>query len=371
MRLSHLWLREFRCYEELDLELSPGCTVITGANGQGKTSLLEAVAWIATARSMRGVVDAALVRAGAKEAIVRGEIAYDDEHTALVEAAIRAVGRNRILVNKQPLTRRRDLVEHLRVTVFAPDDLELVKGGPAARRDYLDDLLEASAPRYAGVRADVDRVLRQRNALLRAGVRADVDRTTLDVLDDRLVRSGGELVRGRLRLGARLAPEVEGAYRSLAGEAPGFAARYAPGWSESSADAALEVDDVEVRLRAALEALRRRELDRGLSLVGPHRDDWSLQLRGLGARHHASQGEQRTLALALRLAGHRVVADLAGAEPVLLLDDVFSELDPRRSEALVAHLPKTQTLLTTAAALPEGVRADTRLRVEQGRVAPG
>jgi len=310
------------------------------------------------------VSDAALVRAGAEEAIVRAEIAHDDEHATLVEAAIRAVGRNRVLVNKQPLQRRRDLVEHLRVTVFAPDDLDLVKGGPAARRDYLDDLLEASIPRFAGVRGDVERVVRQRNALLRAGVRDDDDRRTLDVLDERLVETGGELVRGRLRLAARLAPEAEDAYCSLAGDAPGFAARYSPGWS----DCPLDVDDVDERMRAALEALRRRELERGVSLVGPHRDDWALELRGLDARNHASQGEQRTLALALRLGGHRVVAELAGAEPVLLLDDVFSELDPQRSAALVLHLPQTQTLLTTAAAVPEGVRADAWVGVEAGRV---
>lgn len=366
MRLSKLWLRDFRCYEELDIEFARGCTVVTGSNGQGKTSLLEAVSWIATARSLRGVVDAALVRSGAEEAIVRAEILYATDNTTLVEAAIRAVGRNKILVNKQTLTRKRDLIENLRVTVFSPDDLDLVKGSPARRRDYLDDLLEASAPRYAGVRSDVERIVKQRNALLRSGVRGESDRNTLEVLDDRLIENGGEQVRGRLRLIDRLTPELDGAYASLAGGETGVGNRYVPGWSES--DIALTPDDVEARMRAGLKVLRSREIDRGVSLVGPHRDDWLLELDGLDARNHGSQGEQRTLALAMRLAGHRVVAEVVGADPVLLLDDVFSELDPQRSEALIANLPNTQTLLTTASPLPPGVRVDAHLRVERGRV---
>lgn len=366
MRLRRLWLADFRCYEAVDLSFHPGCTVITGANGQGKTSLLEAIGWIATGRSFRGVPDAALVRAGNAEAFVRAEVVCA-ERTTLVEAAIRVAGRNRILVNKQVLGRRRELVDSLRVTVFSPDDLELVKGGPARRRDYLDDLLEAGAPRYSVARSDFDRVLRQRNALLRAGVRDVNDRATLEVLDDRLVVPAGELLRGRLRLAARLAPEIETAYRALAGDARGLATRYEAEWCDEPLDAE-RVEDVDRLLRDGLGAQRRRELERGVTLVGPHRDDWRLLLRDLDARHHASQGEQRTLALALRLAGHRVIADLAGTEPVLLLDDVFSELDEQRAAALVANLPSSQTLLTTASTVPEGVRADALLRVAGGGI---
>jgi DNA replication and repair protein RecF len=170
MRLLRLWLHDFRCYDAVDVALDEGCTVITGANGQGKTSLLEAVAWVATGRSFRGVPDSALVAANHDEAIVRAEI-LDDDRTLLVEAALRAVGRNRVQVNKQAVTRRRDYANHLRVTVFAPDDLSLVKSGPARRRDYLDELLEASGPKHASTRSDFERVLRQRNALLKGGVR--------------------------------------------------------------------------------------------------------------------------------------------------------------------------------------------------------
>ncbi len=366
MRLSRLWLRDFRCYETLDVPFGEGCTVITGANGQGKTSLLEAVAWIATGRSFRGVPDAALVASGHDEAIVRAEI-VDDDRTTLTEAALRAVGRNRVLVNKQPVTRRCDMLEHLRVTVFSPDDLAVVKSGPARRRDYLDELLEAGAPRMASVRTDFERVLRQRNALLRGGVRDAEARTTLDVLDDRLAASGGELVRGRLELVERLTPGVAQAYESLAGATPGLGLRYDAEWSERGL-APDRLDDVEPQLRAALETHRKREMDRGMTLVGPHRDDCRLLLNGLDARSHASQGEQRTLALALRLAGHRLIASVIDRDPVLLLDDVFSELDPDRSAALVAHLPATQTLLTTAGVVPPGIDAERQLEVHAGKV---
>jgi len=362
-RLGRLWLNDFRCYEHVELALGPGCTVVTGSNGQGKTSLLEAIAWLATGRSLRGVPDRALVRTGCDEAIVRAEVVHPDREV-LLEAAIRVQGRNRILANKQTVTRRRDLVDHLRVTVFAPDDLALVKGSPAGRRDYLDDLLVLTTPRVAGVVTDYERVLKQRNALLRAGIRSAEDRTTRDVLDARLVASGGALVDARLALIERLRPTVRDAYASLAGDAPGFAAVYEPDWT----DAALTAGETETALHDALARLRRREEDRGTTLVGPHRDDWTFVLDGMDARHHASQGEQRTLALSLRLAGHRLVAEVVGTEPLLLLDDVFSELDASRAAALVAHLPATQTLVTTAGALPEGIRAAAWLRIENGRV---
>ncbi len=363
MHLGRLGLTDFRCYEHVEVELGTGCTVITGSNGQGKTSLLEAMAWVATGRSLRGVPDRALVRSGGEEAIIRATI-HHDEREVLVEIALRVAGRNQILANKQNVTRRRDLAQHLRVTVFAPDDLSLVKGGPAGRREYLDELVVATTPRFAAVINDYERVLKQRNALLRAGIRSAEDRTTRDVLDARLVESGSELVRGRLELIAELAPRVEAAYRTLAGSAPGFTAIYEPEWYAGP----LAPETVTVALTEGLDALRRREEDRGITLVGPHRDDWSLVLDGMDARHHASQGEQRTLALGLRLAGHRIVAEATGAEPVLLLDDVFSELDAQRGAALVANLPATQTFVTTAGAVPEGIVADAWIRIHEGRV---
>jgi DNA replication and repair protein RecF len=275
-----------------------------------------------------------------------------------------------VLLNRHPLTRTRDLLGLLRVTVFAPDDLQLVKSGPSERRQYLDDLLVAIAPRYEAARADYDRVLRHRNALLRGHARDDEALATLDVFDEQLVSAGGELVRGRLGLVDRLLPVVDESYRRLAVD-DGLAvdARYEAEWA-AGPDQAVSAADVEARLRSALAARRRQEQERGVTLVGPHRDEWRLSIRGLDSRTHASQGEQRTLALALRLAGHRVCSDIVGSAPVLLLDDVFSELDEQRALSLVKHLPAGQTLVTTAGSVPDGIVPDLRLRVTAGTVRP-
>jgi DNA replication and repair protein RecF len=363
VHLATLELTEFRCYPSVRLEFPPGVILVTGANGQGKTSLLEAVAWPALGRSFRGVPDDALIRIGADQAVLRAAV-VDSEATRRADVELRRVGRNRILLNGHPTARARDLFGTLRVTVFAPDDLQLVKGGPGERRAYLDDLLTASVPRYAGVRADVDRVLRHRNALLRGGVRDQEARDTLAVFDDQLVQAGGELIRGRLRLVTRLAPAVDEAYRLLAIDSPGVRAAYEAEWSDGD----LTAETVAERLRDGLERRRRQETDRGVTLTGPHRDEWRLTIADQDSRTHASQGEQRTLALALRLAAHHVLADVVGSQPVLLLDDVFSELDPHRARALVECLPATQTLVTTAGVVPDGVTPEVRLTVDRGHV---
>jgi DNA replication and repair protein RecF len=363
VHLAHLWLTDFRGYAHAELELPAGVTVICGANAQGKTSLLEAVGWAATARSFRGVPDRALVRVGADAAILRAEV-VDGERMQLIEAEIRAAGRNRVRLNTHPLSRRRDLLDLLRVTVFAPDDLQLVKGGPAARRDYLDDLLETVSPRYEAARADYERVLRQRNALLKAGARGEDGQSTLDVFDAQLAAAGAELVRGRRKLLARLLPEVSRAYGQLAGDATPVGAVYEAEWIP----AGTTDDHVGEALLAVLTERRRAEIDRGVTLAGPHRDEWHLSIGGLESRTHASQGEQRSLALALRLGGHRICTELMGSAPVLLLDDVFSELDERRAVALVEHLDRGQTLVTTAGPVPHGIVPDSTLLVEGGRV---
>lgn len=366
VRLNRLWLTDFRCYREVELAPAEGSTVVVGPNGQGKTTLLEAIAWVASTESFRGVPDAALVRDGCDVAIVRAEFERDGREQRL-EAEIRATGRNRILVNRHPLARRRDLAGSLRVTVFSPDDLELVKGGPAQRRRYLDDLLAASAPRYDAARADYERVLRQRNALLKGGLRGPDDESTLEVFDEQLARAGGELVRGRLRLASKLVTPLVDAYRELARSDVAVDARYEAEWAETVLDVE-HAEQVEDRLRTALAGRRREELARATTLVGPHRDEWRLRVAGLDARTHASQGEQRTLALALRLAGHRVTGDVIGEDPVLLLDDVFSELDSNRAASLVECLPHGQTLLTTAGVVPEAVHPQRLLHVEDGRL---
>ncbi len=272
-----------------------------------------------------------------------------------------------MLLNKHPIGRNRDLFGLLRVTMFAPDDLQLVKGGPSERRDYLDDLLAMLAPRYDAARTDFDRVLRQRNALLKSGVRDPDDDTTMAVFDEQLVRAGGEIVRGRLRLLERLEPVISATYDEVSDSNARVAGAYQAEWAEAPLLAS-DADGVEDRLRMAISARRRHELDRGVTLVGPHRDEWRLTLDELDARTQASQGEQRTLALALRLAGHELVAQLTGVVPVLLLDDVFSELDAPRSRALLRRLSAGQTLVTSAGAVPADVHAQRFLAVHDGTV---
>ncbi|MDQ3896409.1 MAG: DNA replication/repair protein RecF, partial [Actinomycetota bacterium] len=344
MQLTHLWLTDFRNYESADLTLPPGLTVVRGANGEGKTNLLEAIGFLTTLASFRGVPGEALVRDGATEAFVRGE---GERHgrRLLVEAEIAPGGRGRVTVNKQRLRRSSDLLDALRVSVFAPDDLELVKDGPSARRRYLDDTLVALSPKHDALRRDLDRILRQRTALLRQSAHAfgpagrgrltaDIT-STLDVWDAKLVAAGEALADARAALVTRLEPALAKAYGDVAPARSEVSAAYEAPWRAAG-------------LAAALARARAEELRRGVCLVGPHRDDLTLRINAMPARTHASQGEQRSMALALRLAAHRLVADALDDVPVLLLDDVFSELDPGRAEALLHHLPAGQAVLTTA-----------------------
>jgi DNA replication and repair protein RecF len=327
--VQRLWLTDFRSYARAEVELAPGLTVITGANGQGKTNLLEAIGYASTTRSFRGATGEALVAVGAEQAIVRVEGARLGRGF-LIEAELRARGRDRLQCNRQRVTRARDLLEVLAVSVFTPDDLVMVKGGPAERRRYLDDLLVSLHPRLDSLRSDVERVLRQKSALLkqaRGGSQGDIA-STLDVWNQQLAAAGSALGDERARALVALQPLVDEANRQIADRpvAPAVHLAYEAPWREQG-------------LAAALEAARTDELRRGVCLVGPHRDDVVVTLDGLPSRTHASQGEQRTLALALRLGAHRLVAERVGVTPVLLLDDIFSELDPDRSAALLAHLP--------------------------------
>jgi DNA replication and repair protein RecF len=362
LRIRHLWLNDFRSYDAVDLELAGGLTVILGANGQGKTNQLEAIGYLATLSSFRGAPLEAMIRDGVSAAVVRAE-GEREGRELLIEAELVANGRNRVQINRQRLQRSRDLLGAVRVSVFSPDDLSLVKGGPGERRRYLDDTLVALHARYDQVRADVERVLRQRNALLKqsaGGNRFDESAAfTLDVWDAKLTEAGEALATARRELVERMEPEIADAYRSLAPSAADVAivARYECAWADTG-------------LAAALASARRDDLRRGVTTVGPHRDELHLALAGLPARTHASQGEQRSLALALRLAAHRVVAADTGTAPVLLLDDVFSELDPTRSDSLLHHLPPGQTVLTSAAGLPVGATPELVVRLENGAIEP-
>lgn len=357
MHLRRLWLTDFRGYHDADVGFDAGLTVVVGPNGQGKTNLLEAIGYLATLSSFRGAPTDALIRAGAERAIVRAE-GEREGRQLLLEAELSANGRNRAQLNRQPLRRARDLLGALRVTVFSPDDLSLVKGSPGDRRGYLDETLVALHPRHDQTRTDLDRILRQRGALLKgAGGRLNAEvELTLDVFDAKLVTAGEALARARQDLVAELEPLMGDAYDRVARRAAAVRPVYDPPWMAEG-------------LAAALLASRRDDLRRGVSTVGPHRDELELGLGGMSARTHASQGEQRSLALALRLASHEVVTRRTETQPVLLLDDVFSELDPERSAALLDSLPGGQTVLTTATGLPEGAVPGKVLRVADGAVS--
>ncbi|MBK5221418.1 MAG: DNA replication/repair protein RecF [Acidimicrobiia bacterium] len=354
MRVDRLWLTDFRSYASAELQLAPGLTAVVGANGEGKTNLVEAIVFLATLGSFRGAPNDALVRLGAHQAVVRAE-GERDGRALLIEAELAAGGRSRVLVNRQRLARTRDLLGALRVTVFAPDDLELVKGGPAERRRYLDDLLVAVDPRHDRTRSDLDRVLRQRNALLKqVGGRLDPDAAaTLDVWDTRLATAGAALGRARRELVANLAPLLGSAYDAVASEAAEVHIVHASEWLDQG------YAEVLAEGRAA-------DVRRGLTLIGPHRDDVELSIGPMPARTHVSQGEQRSLAFALRMAGHTLVTAEVGSPPVLVLDDVFSELDSGRSDSLLEALPIGQTILTTAGRLPPGARPQLTVRVAGG-----
>jgi len=353
-----VWLTDFRNHAATEVELASGLSVITGRNGEGKTNLLEALGYAATGRSFRGASVESLVRQGADVAAVRVAGARGGREF-LVEAELRVGGRSRFQLNRQRVNRTRDLYDALLVSVFTPDDLDVVKGAPAGRRTYLDDTLVSCRPRHEALCRDVERILRQKSALLkqaRGSLGGEV-RTTLDVWNDQLTEAGTRLGEARVALLDALGPRVEQAYRDIAQQDAHVTLEYRSDWREAG-------------LRAALAAAEVDEVRRGVCLVGPHRDDVAVTLDGLPSRSHPSQGEQRTLALALRLGAHRLVGDAAGVYPVLLLDDIFSELDPVRSSALLAHLPPGQAVLTTASGLPEGVSPDLVLQVVGGHAAP-
>ena len=358
MRLVRLALTDFRSYETAEVELGAGVTVFTGPNGAGKTNLIEAVGYVATFGSHRVAADAALIRSGAPCAILRAAV-RSQARDSLVEIELNAGRANRVRLNRAPLPRPRDALGTLRCVLFAPEDLALVKGDPAERRRYLDDLLVASRPRYAGVRADYERVLKQRTALLKSARTAGRQPAGLEAWDEQLVAKGAELTSARLKLVAALRPGLSASYTDIAGDSRAAALSYRQG-SERSAihDPDPDQDKLSQTMREWLDRLRRAELERGVCLVGPHRDEVELRIGELPARGYASHGESWSLALALRLAAFGLLrAD--GDDPVLLLDDVFAELDAGRRDRLAELAADAEQVLVTAAVtadVPAGLR---------------
>lgn len=397
MHVARLSLTDFRNYARAELELAPGATVLVGRNGQGKTNLVESIGYLATLGSHRVSGDQALVRAGAESAVVRALLAHG-ERQLLVELQLNRQGANRAQLNRSPV-KTRELPRYAHTVLFAPEDLAIVRGEPSVRRRMLDELLVQRTPRLAGVMADYDRVLRQRNTLLKSararGLTAE-KLPTLDIWDERLVELGSELIDQRLALVAELAEPLAAAYRSIvdADHGPALrpvlsidgadaeddevrpAARQAEpadvgGLAASDGGAAATDASTATRFAAALRGLRRKELERGVTLAGPHRDDVLLLLNELPAKGYASHGESWSFALALRLASAELLRrDSATGDPVLVLDDVFAELDRLRRERLAAAIGGYEQVLVTAAVL-EDVPAPLTARIvhiDAGRI---
>jgi DNA replication and repair protein RecF len=373
MHVRRLELTDFRSYTRVEVDLEPGANVLVGANGFGKTNLVEALGYVATLGSHRVATDQPLVRAGAERAIVRCTIVHDGREL-LVELEIVPGKANRARLGRAQASRPRDIIGALRLVLFAPEDLALVRGDPAERRRYLDDLLVARQPRYAGVRSDYDRVLKQRNALLRTAYLArkvggrDGDLSTLDVWDVHLARHGADLIAGRLDLCEALATHVAKAYDSVsAGRGEARISYDAKSWHAEWDGQGLDRSAIETRLAEALSEVRASEVERGVTLAGPHRDDVTLTLGELPAKGYASHGESWSYALALRLAAFDLLR-AEGIEPVLVLDDVFAELDSGRRERL-AEMAGTASQVIVTCAVEEDVPA--ALAGVRYLVAPG
>ncbi len=366
MYVRHLGLRDFRSWAHADLELQPGRTVFVGPNGFGKTNLIEALWYSSTLGSHRVGIDAPLIRAGAPRAVVSAIVVNEGRECA-IDLEIAAGRANKARLNRSPVRSTREVIGVLRAVLFAPEDLALVRGDPADRRRYLDDLATVRRPAIAGVRADYEKVLRQRTALLKSvsGTRHRSDPSaldTLDVWDGRLAEHGAALMAARIDLVNQLAPEVEKAYQLLApGSRPAsIAYRASVGAETPGGLAGNDREFLEAALLAAMSARREAELERGMCLVGPHRDDLELWLGEQPAKSFASHGESWSFAVALRLASYELLrAD--GSEPVLLLDDVFAELDAARRRALAAVAESAEQVLVTAAVV-EDIPADWAAR---------
>src|SRR4051812_42514353 len=350
MHVRHLSLVDFRSYPEVELELDSGVSAFMGPNGQGKTNLVEAVGYLATLDSHRVATDTPLVRAGAERAVVRAAVVRDGREVR-VEVEITPGKANRARLGGAPVPRAREILGTVRTVLFAPEDLAIVKGDPAERRRFLDDLLVARAPRYAGVRADYERVLKQRNALLKTASAARRQGgsalRTLDVWDAHLATAGAALLAGRHELVEALRPLLDKAYTAVS-RGGGPAGMTYKSSLDDDVVATSDRDLLAAALGSAVAAVRDQELDRGITLVGPHRDDLVLTLGDLPAKGYASHGESWSMALGLRLAAYDLLrAD--GGDPVLVLDDVFAELDDSRREQLAELVAPAEQVLITAA----------------------
>jgi DNA replication and repair protein RecF len=347
VRLDWLELREFRSYQHLEFHPDPGVNVLVGRNGAGKTNVLEAIVYLSALRSFRRAPDGAMVRSEGTEAIIRGSFARETGEVR-VEVEIPGGGRRRVLLNGKRPKRHADVLAEIPVVAFLPDDLDLVKRGPALRREYVDDLGAHLAPTVGADQTDYEKVLRQRNSLLRREGRM-ADLLTLEVWDERLAEAGSRLLANRLMLLDRLIPVLRDAYQTVGGPGGYLEVTYESVWAGvATPEAPRTADPYVPLLREALRQRRERDLDQRTTTSGPHRDEPLLRLDGRDLRTQASQGEQRSAALSLRLAAYRLLEDRHGRPPILVLDDVFSELDHARVAGVRELLPRGQVFVTTA-----------------------
>ena len=374
MWVQALSLTDFRSYEQLDLEFAPGVTTFVGMNGQGKTNIVEAIAYLATLSSLRLSADAPLIKSGSSSAVVRARV-REDERSVGVDVQILERGSNKARINQSPVTRARDVLGIVRAVVFAPEDLALVRGDPADRRRFLDEVGVQRHPRLSGVRADFDKVLRQRNALVKSAIgrpRSSIA-STLSVWNEQLSKLGADIATARAQLIEDLRPFIRSAYESIAGGAE-VDLRYRP----SSPRVHHEVQTVDETLRERLELALDADLEdraddearRGITLVGPHRDEVDLTLNGLPVKGYASHGESWSMALALRLAAADVLRS-DGVDPIVILDDVFAELDASRRTHLAELVGQaTQVFITAAVAQDVPVElSGARFEVHAGQVS--
>ncbi|MEU9195119.1 DNA replication/repair protein RecF [Streptomyces hundungensis] len=371
MHVTHLSLADFRSYARVEVPLDPGVTAFVGANGQGKTNLVEAVGYLASLGSHRVSSDAPLVRMGAERAVIRAAVTQG-ERSQLIELELNPGRANRARINRSSQVRPRDVLGIVRTVLFAPEDLALVKGDPGERRRFLDELITARSPRMAAVRSDYDRVLKQRNTLLKSAAMArrhggrGMDLSTLDVWDQHLAQVGAELLAQRLDLIAALQPLADKAYEQLAPAGGPLTLEYKP----SAPGGGHTREELYGQLIAAFADVRKQEIERGVTLAGPHRDDLLLRLGELPAKGYASHGESWSYALSLRLASYDLLR-AEGNEPVLVLDDVFAELDAKRRERLAELVAPGEQVLVTAAVDDDipGILAGARYEVAAGEVA--
>ena len=363
MIVRSLQLTDFRNYSSLQLELGAGVHALIGDNAQGKTNLVEALVVLSSMKSFRGVTNDAAVRKGATSAFIRADIVHDDDREFLVEIEFKSAGRSVAQVNRKRIVRTRDLLGVLRTTVFMPDDRNLVHGGASERRALLDDAVVAVEPSRLDLVSELERVVRQRNALLKdAGYRpSSAVLAALDAWDEKLAVLGDEVGAARAALLAEMTPFVQSSYAALAGEAREVSLTYSADWRGGG-------------LVKALAESRENDLRRGTTTVGPHRDDVVVQLDDFASRTQGSHGEQHSLGIALRMAVHQVVTKRWSSPPVVVLDDVLSALDNKRAaalfERLLVALPHRQVLVTSAHPLPASPHITRWLQVEAGTITP-